>query len=261
MTKLVRDEQIHTLTRLGLSLVQAKTYLNLAKLGKADIKTIAVASNVARQDTYRIMFSLQEMGLAEKILAKTAMYRATPIKEGLSLLLEKQKREYSETQEQVKALFNNFYEKTDTAGGQDDIQFTITSELVLLLRSHEKLAELTRANMDMLIPLKLSEEQFYKKFRYIKGATRRGVKIRVILQEFRGEILFRNISENPLCEIRYLPENSVQCGMHIFDRRELTLAVSEKKPTPSLWTNSPNVVKLAEVYFENMWNNRLIITC
>ncbi|MEX2723761.1 MAG: helix-turn-helix domain-containing protein [Candidatus Freyarchaeota archaeon] len=64
-------EYIQTLTDLGLTFLQAKTYLNLAKLGKANVQTIAKASNVARQDIYRIMPSLQKLGLAEKNHSQT----------------------------------------------------------------------------------------------------------------------------------------------------------------------------------------------
>jgi hypothetical protein len=44
-------------------------------------------------------------------------------------------------------------------------------------------------------------------------------------------------------------------GMHIFDEQQVTLAMSEKEPLPSLWTNNVHVVKLAEAHFENMWDN------
>ena len=81
-----QEEHIQTLTNLGLSFLQAKTYLNLAKLEKADVRTISTISNVARQDIYRIMPTLEKLGLAEKILGKPNMYKANPIKEGVSLL-------------------------------------------------------------------------------------------------------------------------------------------------------------------------------
>lgn len=62
------------------------------------------------------------------------------------------------------------------------------------------------------------------------------------------------INQNPLFELRYLPETAAHFGMHIFDKQKVTLAISEKM-MPSLWTNNPYVAKLAEAYFENMWNN------
>jgi len=89
---MIQDEHIQALMGFGLTLLQAKIYLNLVKLEKADVKTLSKASNVARQDIYRIMLTLQKLGLTEKIIAKPTMYKATPIKEGLSILLQNKKR-------------------------------------------------------------------------------------------------------------------------------------------------------------------------
>jgi sugar-specific transcriptional regulator TrmB len=63
---------------LGLTSLQAKTYLALVTLGKANVQTIAKASNVARQDVYQVMPTLQKLGLGEKIIAKPIIYEATP---------------------------------------------------------------------------------------------------------------------------------------------------------------------------------------
>jgi len=80
---MVDNEHVQILTDLGLTLLQAKTYLALSQLGKATVKTISKTANVARQDVYRVMLALEKLGLAEKIVAKPTMYKATPIKEGI----------------------------------------------------------------------------------------------------------------------------------------------------------------------------------
>jgi DNA-binding IclR family transcriptional regulator len=54
--------------------LKSKVYLTLATLGKADVKTIAKASNIARQEIYRIMPTLQKLGLTEKIITNPTMY-------------------------------------------------------------------------------------------------------------------------------------------------------------------------------------------
>lgn len=93
---MVEDERVQTLMNLGLTLLQAKIYLALAQAGKTKIETISKASNIARQDIYRIMPTLQKLGLAEKIVTTPTMYKATPIKEGYYLLLQNKTQEYTE---------------------------------------------------------------------------------------------------------------------------------------------------------------------
>jgi sugar-specific transcriptional regulator TrmB len=254
---MIREEQVQALKNLGLSLVQAKTYLNLAKLGTADIKTIAAASNVARQDTYRVMSALEKLGLAEKIIAKTTMYEATPIKDGFSALLRNKREEYVGTKKQVERILSSC-EKADQSVWHENVQFTITSKWDLLLKMHNKLADSTKKSIDMALPIRISLETLLQDMRYIKRATRRGVKIRAIAQEVDRETIDENLEpllKKSLFELRHLPDTSILFGMHIFDEREMTLAVTEEKPLPSLWTNSPHVVKLAKVYFESMWNH------
>jgi sugar-specific transcriptional regulator TrmB len=53
---LIKDsEYIQTLMSLGLTFLQAKVYLSLVALGKSDAKTISKASDIVREEIYRIM--------------------------------------------------------------------------------------------------------------------------------------------------------------------------------------------------------------
>ena len=256
MSIIIEDIQVETLKNVGLSQVQARVYLNLAKLGTANIKTIASTANVARQDTYRIMSSLEKMGLAERVIAQTTMFTATPIRQGLNRILENKKKEYLESQKQIQRVFDHFYEKSnDTKGMQEDVKFTITSELNLLYDTHAKLSDNSSETIDTTLPLNLQKKTLFQHFKYIKRAVNRGIKIRVIAQLSEPETVsgLPNLLPIESFQLRHLPKSTNLFGMHIFDRKEMTLAVSESKPLPSLWTNSQHVVQLANVYFQNLW--------
>jgi sugar-specific transcriptional regulator TrmB len=253
---IIEDIQVETLKNVGLSQVQARVYLNLAKLGTANIKTIASTANVARQDTYRIMSSLEKMGLAERVIAQTTMFTATPIRQGLNRILENKKKEYLESQKQIERVFDHFYEKSNNTNEvQEEVKFTITSELNLLFDTHAKLSDNSSETIDTTLPLNLQKKTLFQHFKYIKRAVKRGINIRVIAQLSEP----KTVSELPdllpieSFQLRHLPKSTNLFGMHIFDRKEMTLAVSESKPLPSLWTNSPHVVQLANVYFQNLW--------
>jgi sugar-specific transcriptional regulator TrmB len=51
------DEPIQTFMSLGLTLLQAKLYLTLVKLGSqgGEVRKISRESSIARQDVYRIL--------------------------------------------------------------------------------------------------------------------------------------------------------------------------------------------------------------
>lgn len=127
---MIEDERIQVLMDLGLTLLQAKTYLALSQTGKATIKTISKTAHVARQDTYRVMFTLEKLGLAEKIIATPTMYKATPIKEGYCLLLQNKTREYTELQKKTIAIIKKSHESNDKTTPQEEAQqfFLISSK-------------------------------------------------------------------------------------------------------------------------------------
>ncbi|MBN1244885.1 hypothetical protein JXA31_04765 [Candidatus Bathyarchaeota archaeon] len=251
-----RDDHIQTLAGLGLTLLQAKTYLALAKLGKTDVKTIAKASNVARQDIYRLMPTLEKLGLAEKIIAKPTTYNATPIKEGLSILLQNRKKEYAELQKKTKSLINNFHPDNAKINRQEEnTQFKITSETTLFLKMQKSLTQKTQTSIDIIVPLIIAPSKLSQSFSNLKEAIGRDIKIRLITQKAeknRTSIELQALEKNPVCELKYLA-TPVSLGMHIFDEKEMTLSVSEKNGLPCLWSSNRNLVKLAASYFDEMW--------
>ena len=80
------------LSDLGLSRIQAKIYLALLKLG-IDSKAVSIFkySGVARQDVYRVLCELQQIGIVEKIISKPVRFRAIEPKKAVALLLKKRR--------------------------------------------------------------------------------------------------------------------------------------------------------------------------
>ena len=79
------DENTDLLLGLGLTLNQAKVYLAILKLERTTASEVAKFSKVRREDVYRILPSIEKMGLIERLLGKPSRIRATPISDALSL--------------------------------------------------------------------------------------------------------------------------------------------------------------------------------
>ena len=253
---MVQEEHIQTLTGLGLSFLQAKAYMNLAKLGKADAKTISKTSSVARTDVYRIMITLEKLGLVERIIAETTIYKATPINEGLSILLQKRREESAGLEKKVVSLLKSFQSSDSKDSLEDNPQFKITSEMRLLLKMHENLIRSAQTRIDIIMPARILNLMLFYHQNFFRK-TQKSARIRVIIQkdaEKTQVIKPESLSKKHPIEIRY-SSNPDLFGMHIFDSKEVTYQISEKTNLPSLWSNDHNVIKLAESYFENIWNN------
>ncbi len=107
-TTIREDEEIQILVGLGLTTLQARAYLALSSLGYAQTKALSKISHIARQDLYRIMSSLQKQGLVEKTIRSPATFKATPMKEGIAMLLQRKTEEYNNLQIETERMVNIF---------------------------------------------------------------------------------------------------------------------------------------------------------
>jgi len=116
------------LMNLGLTRLQATTYINLTKLGTAEVKAIAKASNAYRSDAYRVMLSLEKLGLAQKVVGDPVRYRATPMREGFDLLMQNKTQEYVDLQREATETLNSIQDSDPDIPPQlKDPQFVICS--------------------------------------------------------------------------------------------------------------------------------------
>ena len=93
---MTNDENTDLLLGLGLSLNQARVYLAILKLEKTTVGQVAKFSKVRREDVYRLLPSLEKMGLIERLIGKPTEVRATPISDALSLLVTEEKNKSDE---------------------------------------------------------------------------------------------------------------------------------------------------------------------
>ena len=254
---LQNDEPIETLMSLGLTFLQAKTYLTLAMLGKANVKTIAKASSIARQDIYRVMPKLEKLGLAEKIISNPTVYKATSLKRGLSTLLQYKNRENAELQKKTKKLIANVHEDDlRLAVEKEGAQFVITSERFLFRKRIANDTDAAQTSMNIIYTLEGFKALLFHQLQNITGALERGVRIRIITEKPEKHQAMprirKDLQKNPLFEVKFISSPS-PVFMAIFDNKEVNIRISDNV-VPSLWSNNPHVVQLAVSYFNEMWN-------
>ena len=80
------------LTDFGLTYNQAKVYGALLNLQVSTVGQLAKVSNVRREDVYRILPTLERLGLVERILDTPVKLRALPLEKALSTLIEMEQR-------------------------------------------------------------------------------------------------------------------------------------------------------------------------
>lgn len=140
------DSHVKTLEKLGLTSLQARIYLTAVTLQSASVRRIAEKSEVARTDVYRIVPTLEKLGLLKKIISTPTMYEATALKDGCSLLLQRKKEEYTEAKLKAKELIEEFQKKPPQTGKphrdrrllDNKLKRTPHGEILRCRRSHNK---------------------------------------------------------------------------------------------------------------------------
>ena len=254
---MIQDECIQTLTDLELTLLQAKAYISLVRLGKADVNTISKASNLARTDVYRVMLVLERLGLAEKIIDTKTMYKATPLKEGISILLENKKKRCAEIEKKSRLLLNSFQDNNSKDSQAENQQFIITSESTLFrMRFVKSFSE--AKTCEMMIPAAGLKYTIFYFFESIKIALKKGAKIRIITEKTEDEAInkkLRSLEKNSLFEIRFTNTSRINFAVTVFNDKEVNLCLSTNSEIPSLYSNNSQVVGEAQMLFDAIWNN------
>ena len=176
---------------------------------------------------YRVLGELQEKGLIEKIIFKPPLYRATTtIQEGVTMLLQEKQEEYYQTKKQAEKIFNSLTQNRNQSNQEEGVQFTITSELKLLIKTHEKFTASCKKSIDFIFPIKIGEKEVLRESDHIKAAIDRGIKVRAMTGrpiQVTTNLNSKSTFKSPRFEHRFLPESVTPFGMNIFDNQEVTL--------------------------------------
>ncbi len=254
-----KDKMLETLMSLGLTYLQAKSYLTLTQLDRAEARRISKASNVARQDIYRIMPTLEKMGLVEKIVSTPVLYKAIPRKEGFEMLLQKRTTEETMLRKKVKNILNNGNnENSDPIICDEPTEFIIISGKKLLLKRFQTSFQ-EAVTFDLIFPEFAWNFVIFNLFEGIAIALAKSAKIRILTGQ--GDIRpsvsrkLEILMKSPFFQIRFAC-SPIDFGLSIFNDKEVHMCISgNSAEVPSMWTNNPQFVKMAQITFENEWNN------
>jgi sugar-specific transcriptional regulator TrmB len=254
------DERIKTLMGLGLTFCQAKVYLALVLNGSCAAKTLSRHSRVTRQDIYRIMPKLQKLGLVQKALSIPTEWKATPIDEGLKILLERKNKQFSELKEKTTELLSSFRENKRRTERRKKKE----PEFVIVpggeMHRHwmiRKLGEVQTTN-DVFITWELFEYMLHNEIKQFKKLLDRGVKFRHIIYSVDGtknEIeLDPYLKENPNFQVKYVLIPPL-ASIVLFDGKEAVFSNPARNllATTKLWSSNPHFVALVQEYFERKW--------
>lgn len=255
---------IELLNSLGLTTNEAKVILALCKLRTATAKSIAQASGVAREVIYQVMPKLQEKAIVEEIIAAPKKFKAPPIKDVYTILLQRKNEENRELSKRIREANNKHQNKgLNETEGQEEISLVHSGEKDQLRISREY--ENVQKTVDLTFPTGkfLQWSQYYAEL-CLKEVEKRNVKIRILTEQK----LFRYLATNPeiFSPFTQHPKNlefkcteaPILVELMIFDKKKVFLSIKKEKNINKMrWlcTSNTAIAELANNYFATMWRN------
>lgn len=257
----VQEEVAGTLTKLGLTVSEAKVYFALCTLGKATGKTISTHLKMARSEVYRVLAKLREKGLVEKIITMPTEFKPISIENCLHILIERQKNQISETQKKAINLLQKLKKTTAEATLQEEeTQYILIPEREAVVLRTKKALENAQTSMDSIISWKkFSYLMFHARKFGLKKALKRDVKLRFITEKPEDEEQLPKIVEafkkNFFFKVKYVLAAPLT-HIGLFDKKEVFINTSTTgglTETPLLWSNNSCLVAVVQDYFEIAW--------
>ena len=247
---------------LGLTPNQAKVYQTLLKIGSYTVIQIAKSSSVRREDVYKVLPALEKMGLAEKLLGKPALIRATPVAGALkSLILDEKVK--SDTR--IATMKMKFQELSETkwvqplAPGKDESLFAIIPEGKAIIAKFASLISGSKIGVFWIGNSKEVSHVACLLSSEIKSAIHRGVEVKVIIEDF-------NSDQNQKKQVQQcLNIDAINIRFHTsplkkfaaFDGKDAIISTERgnvSEDTSSLWTNDANLIGILKGYFDSAWS-------
>jgi sugar-specific transcriptional regulator TrmB len=233
----------------------------LCKLPNASsAKAISASANIARQDIYQILAQLQQLSLVEAILAKPVLYRATPIRQVISILAERRKQKTDAVLSEAHKFISCFgMDEQDKQTKQEEIhQFLLIPKKETFIQRTKKTINLASVSTVLIAPWRETTQWLFALHEPLRHSLDRDVEIRCLSQEQKVIKFPKSLVElfnHSNFELRLMSE-PCEVRFALYDDKEAFFATSESigaGGSPALWTSNPGVVHVLKHYFETKW--------
>jgi sugar-specific transcriptional regulator TrmB len=255
-------EEVDVLVRLGLTNRQARVYLSLSKSGCGKAKTIADLSFVNRQEIYRVLEDLQQMGLVQKNVSVPTTYTATPLADVIKMLLEQKRTELTfirqKTKQLIKKLQSSPYPLTVEPERQNHLGTIFEGDRC---KKYRQTITTARQSINIVTSWKRFKQITTLLETPLQQALQKHIPIQIVTEKPSNQslpnwvIIAQTSNKKPPLKLKIvskLPNASIV----IFDQKLVAVAFHPESSItqgPDLWTTNPALLALSQTYFNIIW--------
>jgi sugar-specific transcriptional regulator TrmB len=266
-----QEKVLKTLSDLGLTKLDSKIYIYLAKKGPQKGKEISKALKVQRQQVYRSLKYLQSKAIVSATLERPAKFSAVSFEKVLDLFIRAKMEEAQTVQHEKSELISSW--KAIQAGATPDPSarfMVIEGRNIIYSKIKQMMSEtksqlsiistvtgLARADQFGLLNAGFKNQlQFKIQFRLLTHLSEQNVgAMKDLLREtLKSKLRFE--IRNPNLESRLFPR------MVIKDEEEVVFFINPKvdgslteQDNLCLWTNCKSLIHSFSAMFEELWRN------
>jgi sugar-specific transcriptional regulator TrmB len=227
----------------------------------AKVQVVSDLSGLHRQEVYRVLDGLQQLGLVERKVSNLASFSVAPIGDAVKLLLNPRTVELNVMAKKAERLTNRLCKNS------------VSSKVDLTLRPcFGTIVEADRGG-HYRQAIKNAHKTFeattsWSRFKQLSihfetqllSALRRGVKIQVVTEKPANQPLPKWVTVAQAryleFELRTMPVLPT-AAITIFDYNKAAIAYNSNISVtkgPELWTENPTMTALVQAYFEVVWD-------
>ena len=244
---------------LGLTFSQTKLYIALFRLSRpSNVIALSRSSNTARQDVYRILEELHKLGLIEKIVATPTLFKAIPIKEGTSILIERQRMKTLALEKETNRLFHTLSQLPYKMPAESQ-KFVLIPKGEVLVRRIEETIKATQKTIRAITPWNEFVQWISSLQESWMQALQRNVAVQWITEKPQTVKPKASpvdaVFSHPNFKVRTLFK-SIEKRLGIYDSKQALIATNKNAKageSPALWTNNAAIVYVLKDYFEMKW--------
>jgi sugar-specific transcriptional regulator TrmB len=258
---LEQKDQVDLLTRLGLSLNQARVYLALAKFSPSTANQVSKTADLPTEIVYRTMPKLQQKGLVEKVVSTPAKFQATPMKLTIELLLERKKQENNQTLIKAREFLETVTPTEAKTNRSEEPRTVLIPERERLIQFLKEKLLTVQESICMVITGQKFSGWILAYNKHLKEILKKKISIRLVVAG--------NIEEQQTPSLHELLQDQnfalksatdpIQACVIVYDGREAVIATEVNTPfarSPAYWSNNLSVVALCQTYFETCWKRK-----
>jgi sugar-specific transcriptional regulator TrmB len=251
-------EEMVLLVSLGLTSRQARVYLALLKTGDAKAKAVAGIAMINRQEVYSLLDSLQQLGLAQQNVTVPITYSATPLDEGIKLLLEQKTSELTIILQQAERLTKKINSPCLSLAADCKPCFGVVFEGYKGRKYLKAIQETQHAIEAVSSWLRFKQLCFLCETE-LKDALKKDVILHIVTEKPPNSRLPKwvkaALSKYPNFNLKTQP-NLPPAAFALFDNTHAAIAFNpclRFTKGPALWTTNPTLMALCQTYFNLSW--------